>query len=125
MPDEYREPLPDRCPPGEAQEIGASIHVFRLVKTSQVTEEDFMSQRALSPKATFRVDECFARGLSVWATQTEADNARKLPKLRSMRVCRVELCAGAGKLRQTFKPDHRTWWPLGGFPILSYCEVVS
>ncbi len=125
MADAYREELPEQCPPAEALKIETDICVFRLVKNSPAAEEDFMSQRALSPNAKFRVDECIARGLSVWVTQTEAENARKLPKLRTMSVCRVRLCAGAGKLMQTFKPDHRTWWPFASFPILSRCEVVG
>jgi hypothetical protein len=85
---------------------------------------DFLSQRAAKPDAIFRVDECVARGLSVWATQFEAENAKRLPRLRQMMICRVELSAGAGKVMQTFKPDHRTWWPYSAYPILNHCEVL-
>jgi hypothetical protein len=125
MADAYREPLPDHCPPVEAQEVATEAYVFRLVRASPATDEDFMSQRAMKPNATFRVDECIARGLSVWMTQVEAANARRLPTLRRTRVCRVRLDIGAGKLMQTFKPDHRTWWPYAAYPILSHCEVLG
>jgi hypothetical protein len=84
-----------------------------------------MSQRAMKPDAIFRVDECLARGLSVWMTQSGAENAKRLPRLRRMLICRVELIVGAGKVMQTFKPEHRTWWPYGAYPILGHCEVLA
>jgi hypothetical protein len=125
MPNAYKEQLPDQCPPAEAREVAAEMIVFRLISTAQVTQADFMSQRAMRPEANFRAEECIARGLSVWVTHAAAANAQKLPRLRQTIVCRVRLCPGAGKLMQTFKPDHRTWWPFAAYLILNHCEVLA
>ncbi len=125
MAETYREDLPDGCPPPDAQELQAEFEVFRLVSTVPPTEVDFISQRAMKPDAVFRVEECLARGLSVWTTQSEAENAKRLPRLRRMLICRVELSAGAGKIMQTFKPEHRTWWPYADYPILDHCGVLE
>jgi hypothetical protein len=125
MPNEYREQLPDKCPPEAAQEISTNTEVFRLVKSNPATEEDFRSYQALAPIKKFRVGECIARGLSVLVSQTAADNTRKLPRYKATHVCRVKLCAGAGKLMQTGdNADHRTWWPFADFAILNHCEVM-
>jgi hypothetical protein len=42
------------------------------------------------------VDECVARGLSVWTTQFAAENAKRLPRLRQM-ICRSFPIAGGCK----------------------------
>lgn len=49
----YREPLPDGCPPDEAEEIVEQREVFRLVRNRAPTEEDFRSQRAERPDTYF------------------------------------------------------------------------
>lgn len=51
--------------------------------------------------------------------------AGKLPALRGKRICRVQLMAGAGRIRQTGKPSHHTWWPLADFDILGHCEEAA
>jgi hypothetical protein len=51
-----------------------------------------------------------------------AELAAKLPCLRGSRVCAVRLGAGAGRLLQTFRPSHHTWWPFAAFDILGHCE---
>jgi hypothetical protein len=77
----YREPLPENCPPIEAEEIAAMRDVFRLAKTNPATLNDFDSQRAEKPEAIFQASECHARGVSVFSDRSGAENARKLPKL--------------------------------------------
>ena len=126
MADLYKEDLPDQCPPAESQEIRANMQVFRLIETTQPKDNDFVSQRASNPDAVFGVDECIARGVSVFARQADVDNLRKMrKKFRNAKVCCVTLCNGAGKIMQTLGPNHRTWWPLAAYPILNHCEVLG
>ena len=117
----YREPMPEDCPPVAAQEITDERVVFRLAKTNPATLDDFRSQRAINPNAKFNVMECLARGLSVHADRRDSEQAKKLPKFQRCVICSVRLEAGAGRIQQTFKPSHHTWWPFAGFDILAHC----
>lgn len=119
----YREELPEGCPPDAAEEIVSQRHVFRLVRGNPATLDDFRSQRAEKPGAIFSVSECQARGLSVFADRRDSERALKLPNLRGRQVCRLRLEVGAGRVQQTGRPSHHTWWPLAAFDILAHVEV--
>ena len=120
----YREPMPDGCPPNDAEEIATAWGVIRLVRTNPPTDDDFRSQRAEKPSHQFRgVTECQARGLSVYAARQDAERALKLPSLRGRLLCGVRLEAGAGHIQQTSRPSHHTWWPLADFDILARCAM--
>jgi len=122
----YREPLPPECPPDEAEEIKTTRDVFRLVRTNPPTEKDFRSQRAEKPNRDFGdVSECLARGLSVFAEKCAAARVKNGARLKDHLVCRVTLTSGAGKIQQTLRKDHHTWWPLKAFDILANCDVES
>ena len=123
----YREPLPEDCPPEEAEEISSPRLVFRLVRSDPPREGDFQSQRSLNPDRPYRsVTECQARGLSVFSDRRDAEQRLKRRNLRGMLVCQVALTAGAGYIQQTgeHSPTHYTWWPLAGFDILGNCGTV-
>jgi hypothetical protein len=120
----FLEPLPPGCPPAEAHEIRAPLFVYRLVRTRPASLADFRSQRAEKPRATFSgVEECQARGLSVYTDRKDTLGLLKLPALRGRLVAGVALDAGAGYIQQTGRPSHHTWWPLRGFDLLNACEV--
>lgn len=116
----YREELPKGCPPPDAQDIAGELTVIRLTKSLPPTDDDFMSQRAEKPTVVFRVDECQARGLSVFTEPKDAVNALKLPALRGRYACALKLRSGAGCIKQTGRPSHHTWWPLKEFDILAH-----
>lgn len=122
---EFRDELPDRCPPDDATEVRDVLEVFRLIKTNPPTQDDFRSQRTEQPQTHFNTTECIARGLSVWVDRQGVENARKLPKFRNTMIGKIRLCPGAGWIMQTFKPTHRTWWPFKAFDPAASCEVVS
>ncbi len=121
----YRESLPDGCPPEAADEIAAAREFFRLVRSDPPTQDDFRSQRAEKPEAVFQVTECQALGLSVFADRRDSERALKLPWLRNRLICRLRLEAGAGRIQQTGRPSHHTWWPLAAFDILTHSGVES
>ena len=78
----FREPLPEGCPPIEAEEITDVRVVFRLVRTDPPMDSDFCSKRAESPYNQFSVSECQARGLSVYSHVREAKKQLKRPTLK-------------------------------------------
>lgn len=122
----YREPLPEDCPPDAAEEIRETRDVFRLVRSSPPTETDFRSQRAERPDSVFPdVTECQARGLSVFAQRKDAEKRLRIPRMRGRLVCRLQLSAGAGQIQQTGRGSHHTWWPLADYDILAQCTVES
>ena len=105
----YRETLPEDCPPDETEEISAVRDVFRLVRNTPPTEDDFRSQRAEKPQAIFHVSECQACGLSVFADRADCERARKLPTLRGRFIYRIQLATGAERIQETGRPSHLTW----------------
>ncbi len=120
----YREPVPEDCPPDDAEEVIEPLIVFRLVRNNPPTYDDFRSQRAEKPNQKFNVSECQARGLSVFLNPNEAAKCSKYRNLRDTLVCRVILNDGAGRIQQTGRRYHCTWWPLADFDILANCQVM-
>ena len=60
MVNKYREKLPQGCPPLDAEEIKSTRCFFRLTEGNPAKDSDFLSQRAIAPKAIFNCDECVA-----------------------------------------------------------------
>ena len=122
----YREPLPENCPPDESEEITTARVVYRLVRSNPPVLDDFRSQRAEKPNADFgKADECKARGLSVYAIRADCDKTLKLPRFRTHHVCEVVLDHGSGRIQQTLQPSHHTWWPLADFDIQAHCTLAA
>ena len=125
----YREPLPDDCPPEEADEITQERIFYRLVRTDPPTNNDFRSQRYERPNAVFHSvpgGECQARGLSVFLRRRDAERQLLKGRLCGMLLCAVTLNQGAGRIHRWHRRgSHYTWWPRAEFDILVNCEVVA
>ncbi len=121
----YREPLPEGCPPDDAEEITAPRIMYRLVRNNPPTDDDFRSQRAERPAARFKVSECQTRGVSVFANRRDAERQTEIPRLKALAVCQVDLSAGAGRIKRTGGSSHHTWWPYSDYEILANCRMVS
>ena len=122
----YREPLPDNCPPDTADEITSRRLVYRLVHNNPPTDGDFQSQRAERPDRIFRdVTECQARGMSVFASRSVAEQLSTSGSLQGTAICQVTLVPGAGRIQPTGRRSHNTWWPLADYDILANCQVVT
>ena len=120
----YREPLPANCPPDDAEEITARCRVYRLVRHNPPVADDFRSQRAAKPHLILHnVTECQARGLSVFTARNDAGRRTRAPRLQGTMVCEVLLDQGAGRIQQTGRGSHHTWWPWADFDILANCTV--
>ena len=121
----YREPLPEGCPPNEANEITHPRIVFRLVRTNPPTDDDFRSQRAEKPNRAFDgISECTTRGVSVYPDPMDMKPVLKLRHMRGRLICRVELDRGAGFILRTGEAHH-TWWPFAEFDILTNSTVIE
>lgn len=122
----YREPLPEDCPPDEAEKISSPRVVYHLVRNIPPSDDDFRSQRAERPDHVFRdVTECRARGLSVFASRNVAEPMSATGNLQGTAVCHVILTPGAGRIQPTGRRSHHTWWPLADYDILTNCQVVA
>ena len=122
--EQFREPLPDGCPPTDAWVIQHELFVFRFVKYDPPNEIDFESHQARGV-AKPTVCPCRSRGLSVFATEDRKALLQKLPFFKKKKFCRIRLEQGAGRLLQTSEPPHHTWWPFAGYDILANCEVLD
>lgn len=120
----FREPLPDGCPPPDAEVITQARVFFRLVDGNPPKDRDFMSQRTQKPLNQFSVSECQARGLSVFSEVMEAEKQLRRPSHKGKLVCQVTLDRGAGHILKTGRKSHFTWWPLADFDILNHCQMV-
>ena len=121
----HREPLPEDCPPGEAEEISVPLTVYRLVRNDPPTDDDFRSQKDLRPATQFNVSECQARGLSVFTEQPDAQSLTRRRNLRDMAVCQLTLTQGAGHIMKTGRRSHHTWWPYASYDIMAACTMVN
>lgn len=120
----YREPLPEDCPPEDADEITAPRVVYRLVRNNPPADDDFRSQRAEKPAAQFNVSECRARGVSVFASRRDVEIRARRGNLEGLAICQVTLVEGAGRIKKTGARSHHTWWPYSGYDILANCQMV-
>ncbi|MEX1362374.1 MAG: hypothetical protein AB1Z98_04565 [Nannocystaceae bacterium] len=104
--------LPDACPDRDCPPEGArpcNGMVFRLAKAAPPEADDFLT--AAEQGKHRRADACLRCGLSVFVSRDAAEHLRDLyPKLGTF-IARAHLDEGRGKLEQTNRPPHHTWWP--------------
>ena len=122
---EFRENLPPGCPPSGASEIIERMTVFRLVNSRSISARDFSSQREMRPQRQFGVNECIARGLSVFVDIAEARKRLATRRFRNKKIARVHLDSGSGYIQSTFKGSHHTWWPYAPFDVVGRSKVVE
>lgn len=127
-PIEYRDPLPDGCPPDTAEVITERRVLYHFTFDPVDLDNDFRSLWQKQP-GTRRIaprDECNARGLTMWddLDAAKSELARLQRQYRGKRVgdiwaarriCEVELSDGAGAILKTYKDHHWTWWPAAGY----------
>ena len=122
---EYRDALPAGCPPDEAEEIAATTDIYRLVRNNPPSADDFLSQQSLNPSRSFGSAGCMARGLSVRRTKSACELMLKLPRFTGASVCLVRLMPGHGRIQQTGKAQHYTWWPHRGFNHATCTQIIA
>lgn len=118
------EKLLEKCPPGNAFSP-KGFTFYRLAISEKPTENDFLSQRALSPTSNFNgVSDCVALSLSVWDDIDKCLNMTKLPRHKGKAVVLLKLKSEDGLVLQTFKPNHFSWWRTKSFDF-STVETIK
>jgi hypothetical protein len=114
----YGEPLPDECPPDNANE-GELVGVFRFVPVDQPEEECFASHYALGKLKPSKLDvtEC------EWASCSLFSSIEAMLKMRGLRkrnpfVAKLEIPAGSGRFILE-KNSHIHFWRYGAFNMKS------
>jgi hypothetical protein len=124
MSEEWSEPLPDQCPPSDAQETDGE-KFYRLVNSIPATDVDFQSHRLLFPHQIFGVGECQARSLSLSNNLEKLIKSKKIGSNKSRSVALVTLPKGSGVIKQTGKNHHWSWWRRKSFDPLNHAEKVE
>jgi len=104
---------PDGCPPEDA--IDANGDFFRLAHSNPPESADFQTCAELGFRPND--DQCLRCGLSIFSSMKGATSLyRYLMKrhkgaIRLGRfIARLELVPTDGKVKQTRRPPHHTWW---------------
>ena len=121
----HREPLPEDCPPGEAEESSVPLTAYRLVRNDPPTDDDFRPQKDLRPATQVNVSECQSRGLSVFTEHPDAQALTRWRNLRDMAICQLTLTQGAGHIMKTGRRSRHTWWPYASYDIMAACTMVN
>lgn len=122
---QYKEELPDGCPPPDAEEIQNMVF-YRLVNSHPPTGEDFTCLKAQNPTKDQKSHECEARALSVFVELSGAVELLKLPTQRGKQIAKLKLGNNAGKHKRTFtRQHHHSWWIYHSFDPLACCEAVE
>jgi hypothetical protein len=107
-------PLPNDCPPADATHPLDGI-LLRLVRSQNVSSDDFLSchaEKKIQPK---KCDHCRWRACSVWVEATPIEKLSgltKLPNLAHMKfVAHVAVDASAGRVKPHEKDkQHLSFW---------------
>ena len=119
MQQDWAEDLPENCPPEEASHP-ENIVFYRLM-SNPIAESDFYSHRKLFPIKFFRVTECVARSLSIWADKKEAEKLLALPTLKNKKTYEILLTPDDGQVLQTGKnQNHFSWWRTKNFDFTKW-----
>ena len=111
----YFEELPDNCPPSDAFESDG-YEFFRLCVGDPAISSDFFSQKKENPSRTFAgVSDCILSSVSLWDDKNKCLNQKKYPIQKNKILGKIELQKEDGLIKNTFKPNHYSWWRSDNF----------
>lgn len=121
---EYREDLPDGCPPDTAKP--QTRRLYRLIQSFPPSESDFNSQwrEREDKREEWKDTECKAKGLSLFISPRVARQKAAKKRMSRRDVCVVNLTPDSGPVKQTSNV-HFTWWPLKDCNILALCSEAG
>lgn len=111
----WYEELPDNCPPSDAFEPEGQ-EFFRLCVGDPAISSDFHSQKKENPSRTFAgVSDCILSSVSLWDDKNKCLKQKKYPTQKNKVLGKIELQKEDGLIKNTFKPNHYSWWRSGSF----------
>lgn len=111
----WHEEIPDNCPPIEAIEPDGH-EFYRLCKENPAKNSDFYSQKKENSTRTFAgVSECVLRAVSLWDDEKKCLKQKKYPTQKNKVLGKIELNKVDGVVKNTFKPNHYSWWRSDSF----------
>lgn len=126
---EYREPLPNDCPPPTAQPVTEPTIRYRLLEEILPRDEDFDSyvKKKGGPMLQSKRSPCVQAGVSLTTTLeaaqgtiTGSGNRRG----RWKKIGELTIQPGAGKLGEPESNGHQTWWPTKDFDVVANCRAL-
>jgi hypothetical protein len=119
---EFPAHFPERCPPKTSSEAKGDLFRFVANKPPQAT--DFVSHHLLGKKYD-KEKHCEACGLSVLVSEADVKQfLRATPSFRKKYVAKGRVSPDWGKIAQTGKFSHHTWWvPVGKSPELIFSVI--
>lgn len=123
--DVYREELPDSCPPATVV-APSTPTLWRLIRSSSLSDSDFDSQRKRSPKRNYP-DECLARSVSLVTSLAACRAAIKSPYMARMKFTHaVEIpCRPPLGVWHKDGETHVNWWPYAGVDPVALAGQVE
>ena len=120
---QFRDELPDDCPPEGHEIIDSERVVYRLVRGDAPQAEDIRNSHEEYPNRKWRraPDPCHVRAVSVWDT---TDGCRSVHRRGPLRIARLALHTGSGAIMPYGRPGHFSWWPSSEFDISASARIV-
>lgn len=119
---------PAHCPGNAADEVDAVL--FRACDTVPPTLEDVTSHaHSVLPRKNRKAkpEECRSWGLSCWHSLDDVRHDMKLFEewLPKKHIHKFSVRKSDGRLEQTGRPTHHTYWPYAGVNLLSRMLLVQ
>jgi hypothetical protein len=106
----WHEEIPEQCPPKGANEANGD-EFFRLCKDEPADSSDFCSQKKDNPERKFAgIPECVLYSVSIWGNKEKCLHQKKYPTQKNKKLGKIVLNEDDGQIKNTFKPDHYSWW---------------
>ena len=120
------ETLPPDCPPNDATRPENQV-LYRLVKYNPAQSCDFSSHKKLGLDTTLKSppDPCNVCAISLFTSIEKAENLKKMRAHRGKYIAVVQLNRNAGVLKQTYQPEHYSWWRAKSYPIVDFTHVIE
>lgn len=127
---DYKEPLPDQCPPREAINLNDGLVVFRMIESEVPTSIDFDSHWLKNPtkRAQYlkRPGECLAKSVSVFRDKRDLEPYTKKPPHRGKKIGKLILNSGAGMLLEDNSSNsHCSYWPFRNYDLITNCVLAD
>ena len=127
---QYREQLPENCPPDSAIEITEATIRYRLLAGKAPRQEDFDSfiKTMGRPRTRTQRSICEQNGVSLWQNEELARELLDGPINKNNKwqsIGELTIPPGEGKLNPPERSGHQTWWPSYKFDPTRHCRTLT